>query len=292
MNRRNAEFLILGAGGQLGTEWVRYLRKHGLTFKAFTSKELDITDADEVKKKLQAQKPGVIINCAAYTKVDQAEDEPQKALEVNVKALNELSVASNQLDALLIHYSTDYVFPGRAKDKIKLPNGYPEDFQPDPINTYGKTKWEGEQVIRRLCPNHLILRVSWLCGASGNNFIKTMIRLCSERDEIAVVNDQWGSPTYTHNVVENTMALIKNDKSGTWHITSSGLITWYELTCEIVRMMGYQTKVHPVSSEEYPTKAVRPRFSKLDTTKLSGVAGSHIIGWKEGLKNLIDELTK
>ena len=290
MNRDKTKFFILGAGGQLGTEWVRFLRKNGYPFDAFSSRELDITDFQSLREKLNVSKPTVIINCAAYTKVDQAEDEPDKAYRINAGALKNLCELADQSGILFVHYSTDYVFPGLREDQKKQPDGYPEDFPADPINTYGRTKWQGEQFIRDLSPQHILIRVSWLCGASGNNFVKTMMRLCKDRNEISVVNDQWGSPTFTFNVVENTMALIENNCNGTYHITSKGLITWYDLTCEIVKRMKYPTRVIPILSKDYPTKAVRPYFSKLNTFKLSKVHGNKLIDWKDGLKELIDEL--
>lgn len=286
------KIMLLGASGQLGSEWARYLQKTNINYTAYSHKDLDITNSDKLRDVIEVEAPDVIINCAAYTKVDQAEDEPELARKINAQPLTTLCEVSKENDILLVHYSTDYVFPGLAEDRIKYPGGYPEDHPVDPINTYGKTKLEGENIIRSNHTKHLIIRVSWLCGSHGHNFVKTMIRLGAEREKLRIVNDQFGSPSFAKNVVENSIELVNGGYTGTFNITSKGTLTWYDLTCEIFRLMGYKTQVHPISSEEFPTKAVRPHFSKLDTTKLEKIPGSHLISWKDGLKEFVNELNK
>lgn len=285
-------YLITGARGQLGSEWVRVLKKRDITYYAFGSKELDITDSDKIERLLSELNPDVIVNTAAYTKVDMAEDEPELANQINGKAVETLAVLANKYKSKLIHYSTDYVFPGNIEDKDKFPGGYPEDFQTNPINAYGISKLLGENAIKNKMTDYLIIRISWLCGFFGNNFIKTMMRLGKEKNELRVVNDQFGSPTYTKNVVLNTLTLIHEKQAGIFHLTSNGLLTWFDLTKEIMNQLNYKTKIIPVSSEEYPTKAKRPQFSKLSTRKIDNVAGINLIDWKTGLVGLLNEIEK
>ncbi|MDZ7683224.1 MAG: NAD(P)-dependent oxidoreductase [Fodinibius sp.] len=157
--------------------------------------------------------------------------------------------------------------PGRKADREAYPDGYPEDAPADPINTYGRTKWEGEQAIRSATDDYLILRLSWVCGQFGGNFVKTMLKLGRERDDLQVVNDQWGSPTFAENVVQNTLALLQADRKGTFNITSGGLITWYDLARAIFELSDIDVAVEAVDSDAFPTKADRPFFSKLGTEK-------------------------
>src|SRR5699024_3199903 len=283
------KWMLLGAGGQLGREW-QQLVDDEIDLKPYGSTQLDITHLDEVKKEIFAQQPSVIINCAAYTKVDKAEDQRKKAHVINAKAVKNLARLCQRKDIKLVHFSTDYVVAGEVKDQQYFPDGYPETHTTDPVNWYGQTKWEGEQAIRKSNCRHLIIRVSWLCGASGNNFVKTMLRLAENHKQLKVVDDQYGSPAFTHNVVQNTRKLIEEDRQGTYHLTSDGLISWADFAEAIFRIAGKGVKVNKVPSEEYPTRAPRPRFSKLNTEKLSKVDGSHIIQWKQGLRQLLEQL--
>ena len=283
-------YLITGAGGQLGSEWVRELESRDVTYHAFGSKEWDITDQAKTEAIIADIKPDVIINTAAYTKVDLAEEEPDQAHKINGEAVEILANLAKKYGSRLVHYSTDYVFPGLISDKLKMPDGYPEDYKTEPINVYGQSKLEGEIAIQQIMSDYLIIRVAWLCGYYGHNFIKTMIKLGKEKDELRVVNDQYGCPTYTANVVHNTLALIHANRYGIFHQTSKGVITWYDLADEIMNQMGYDTNVVSVSSEEYPTKAKRPHFSKLNTDKIESVPGVQIIDWKTGLVQLLAEL--
>lgn len=284
--------LLLGGSGQLGAEWKKFLKQQHfpIEYIAPASSEVDITNKQQLRDAFQKHDFDVIINCAAYTKVDQAEDEHDKAGEVNVKAVASLAELCMEHDTKLVHYSTDYVFPGRIEDKQKLPSGYPESYPADPVNTYGQTKWEGEEAIRLSGCRHLIIRVSWLCGQYGSNFVKTMLRLADKKPLLDIVSDQWGSPTFTQNTVENSLALVEDEAEGTYHLTSNGLITWADFAEEIFRLSGSQVKVNRIASDEFPTKARRPYFSKLDTKKISHVSGIELKDWKVGLKRLINEL--
>ena len=286
------KILLLGASGQLGQEWQLRLdrRSEDYIILPYTSTQLDITHYREVSDELRDRKPNVVINCAAYTNVDGAEENRQLAQKVNVEAVLYLAELSKELEFKLIHYSTDYVFPGDQLDRQEFPNGYPETHRADPINWYGKTKWEGEQAVRNTTGNHLIIRLSWLCGQFGQNFVKTMLKLGRERDKIEVVNDQFGSPTFSENVVTNCLNLLGSGSTGTFHVTSKGIITWYDFARSIFTKSGIDVNLIPVSSEAFPTKAKRPHFSKLDTEKLEVVSGSEIIDWEEGLQVLLAQL--
>jgi len=285
------KILLTGATGQLGQEWQQAVKgDEEINLWPYSSAQLDITDKEKLLTELQSRRPDVVINCAAYTDVDGAEEHRQLAQKVNTEAAEYLAKFSAKLGFKLVHYSTDYVFPGKEKHRDKFPRGYPEDYPADPINWYGKTKWEGEQAIRNNTANHLILRLSWLCGQFRGNFVKTMLRLGRDRDQLQVVADQWGSPTFTSNVVDNTLRLLEAEKNGTYHVTSRGLITWYDFAKAIFEKSGIKVKVEPVSSEAFPTKAERPCFSKMSTKKLESVAGSKIIDWREGLEELLNQL--
>ncbi|GAB5408509.1 MAG: hypothetical protein BalsKO_08740 [Balneolaceae bacterium] len=218
------KLLITGAGGQLGKEWVHFCKQRAIRYESFDSKFLDITNSDLVKNTCERVKPDVLINCAAYTNVDQAEEEPEISKSINAVALRNISSICKEQRIKLIHYSTDYIFSGVKEDQEKMPDGYPEDFETNPINVYGVTKREGElEVIKSDC-KFLILRVSWLCGTFGNNFVKTMIRLGTERKELNVVNDQFGSPTFADQVVEQSFELITQKKEGIFHLGSEGIV--------------------------------------------------------------------
>ncbi len=287
------ELILFGASGQLGREWQQVLVKeefNQFSVSAYDSNQLDLTDKNKLAEVLEEENPDVVVNCAAYTKVDESEKHIKQAEAVNVQAVAELAKLSDELGFKLLHYSTDYIFPGSIEDKERFSNGYSEDHPADPINKYGETKWRGEQAIRDNTDNYLILRISWLCGQYGSNFVKTMLKLGKERSTLQVVNDQWGSPTFTVNAVENCINLLNKDIKGTYHLTSKGLITWYEFARAIFEKAGVEVRVEPVSSNQFETTAKRPHYSKLCTDKIEAVPGSNVINWKQGLDNLLSQL--
>jgi len=284
------KFLITGAGGQLGREWCETLRLKNLDFTACDSTELDITDADRIRTVIKSVNPDVIINCAAYTDVEGAEDHPDKAFQVNRDAVRHLADECRKSDLLLVHFSTDYVFPGRSADMKHFPDGYPEEAETGPINLYGKSKLEGEIAIRESGADHLIIRVSWLCGKYGGNFVKTMLRLSEERENLKVVHDQYGSPTFVESLIPATHYLIDAEKRGTYHYTSKGIITWHEFATAIFEISDRKVAIQPVQSEEFNFKAERPAFSKLSTKKIESLNSELTINWKTGLQNLLNQL--
>ena len=281
------KLLITGASGQLGREWVLFCEERAIPFEAFDSKSLDITSKELVRDICKSVKPDVFINCAAYTKVDIAEDEPELSEQINAEALVHISSICCEFGIKLVHYSTDYVFAGTKIDQKMMPSGYPEDYQTNPINVYGATKRNGEQAVKESGCEYLIFRVSWLCGRFGNNFVKTMIRLGTERDKLSIVNDQFGSPTFADQVVEQSFELLNQSKKGIYHLSSEGITTWYDFAKEIFRLKEIDVSINPVNSEAFKTKAKRPAFSKLSTKKISSVPNLDIIDWQKGLQKLI-----
>lgn len=286
------KIMLLGASGQLGREWQRFLngREGSESFHSYTSGMLDITDFEAVNRELVSRQPSVVINCAAFTDVDRAEKERDNARKVNALAVENLARLCTANSCKLIHYSTDYVFPGTLRDKERFADGYPVDHPADPVNRYGQTKWEGEEAVRRYCEDYLLIRTSWLCGQYGSNFVKSILKAARERNKLRVVNDQWGSPSFAENVVSNSHALFRAGKRGTYHITSTGLTTWYGIARAIIEKKGVETTLNAISSNEYKTGAKRPLFSKLDTRKTEAVPGVVLQDWQTGLNRLLDQL--
>jgi dTDP-4-dehydrorhamnose reductase len=253
------KIILLGSNGQLGKEFERYLIENtNVELHSFSHKELDIFDSQKLVNKFQEISPDVVINCAAYTKVDQAEKEQTLAYQVNAIGAKNVSFASFKVNAKVIYFSTDYVFDGLKSAP------YNEFDKPNPISVYGKSKLLGETYTKEHNPNHLILRISWLYGINGSNFVKTIIRLAKEKGELRVVNDQVGTPTYTLDVVRQTWKLIQEDSIGLYNAANIGQATWFEFAKRIIEKLKLNAKVVPIKTEEFPTLAKRPKFSVLD----------------------------
>lgn len=285
------KILITGAGGQLGREWVDFLSDTDHDLLALSSSDLDITKSDVIHTLFSEENPDLLINCAAYTQVDDAEDNPEDAYSVNEIGVQNLAHACKRHHVYLVHFSTDYVFAGNKADQKKLPNGYDEEFPPSPQNVYGKSKRGGEQAIEKFADQWMIIRVSWLCGKHGHNFIKTILRLSKEKSELRVVDDQTGAPTFCFDVVEKTMKLIEMDQTGYFHISSDGATTWYGVAEELIRLTGSETKLKAVSSSEYEMKAERPAYSLLNTHKIEEL-GLKPLDWKKGMETMLSELNE
>lgn len=282
------KIILLGAGGQLGREWQHQLKNENqIKLIACTPSQLDITDFEKVSTVIESERPDIIINCAAYTKVDLAEKELEKATLINATAVKNIAALCKKNRIKLIHYSTDYVFAGKKEDQKKFPQGYPEDHPADPVNRYGQSKWLGEQAVRESGCEHLIIRLSWLCGTYGNNFVTTMLKLAKKNERLTVVDDQLASPTFTHEVVPKTWQLIQLQKSGTYHITSLGIISWADFARAIFKISGYKIDVQPISTLQLKRYAKRPSFSKLSTAKIEELPEISILNWKEGLKKMM-----
>lgn len=278
-----ANILITGANGQLGTELRN--RSFSLLDDVFYTdvEELDITSMKAICAFIETHEIDTIINCAAYTAVEQAEEEEEKATRLNRDAVENLAKAAQKLDCLLIHISTDYVFDGMGD------RPYTEKDVTNPQGVYGKTKLEGEQAIKRSGCMYIIIRTAWLYSAYGKNFVKTIARLAEERDELNVVNDQWGTPTYAGDLAEAIIKMMEQEDlpewEGIYHFTNEGACTWYDFAKEIVALSGQDCKVNPVTTDEYPTRVKRPAYSILDKTKIKDTFELEIRDWKEALKS-------
>lgn len=281
--------LVTGANGQLGTDLCRVLPKTDIA--PLTHADLEITDINSVKAAFANCQPDVIINTAAYVRVDDCETEQDKAFRINAIGARNVAVAAQELGAKLVHISTDYVFGGEPEQRT-IP--YTEFDTPIPISTYGKSKLAGEGFVRHLCHRHFIVRSSGLFGVAGSsgkggNFVETMLRLAKERNELKVVNDQVFSPTYTKDLAAKIAQLISTECYGIFHITNSGACSWYEFTKEILRLAGLKTPVVPITSAEFPQKARRPNFSVLDNYHLRLLGMDDMRPWQEALKDYMVE---
>jgi dTDP-4-dehydrorhamnose reductase len=281
--------LITGANGQLGTDLLPALG--GLEVIPLAHADLEITDISSVKAVFRKNKPDVIINTAAYVRVDDCEDNPDKAFQVNALGARNVAVAAQELGAKLVHISTDYVFGG-GNGSINTP--YTEFDEPAPLNVYGKSKLAGEDFVQHLCLKYFIIRGSGLFGVAGSsgkggNFVETMLRLGKERPEIRVVNDQIFSPTYTKDLARKIVQLISTDYYGIFHIVGSGSCSWHEFASEIIKLAGLKTRVIPITSDQYPQKAKRPHFSVLDNYHLKLLGMNDLPIWQEALAGYLIE---
>lgn len=255
--------VVLGAGGLLGGALGEAFALHDFDYHPLTRAELDITDEAACRRVIGQIKPDVVINCAAYTKVDQAEEEEELAGLINGRGAGYAASAAAEVGARIIYFSTDFVFDGR------LDRPYTEDDPPAPISAYGRTKWAGETATRQANPEHTILRTSWLYGPHGPNFIETIIRLALDRDELTVVDDQIGSPTYALDLAAVIPLLCHFQLTGTFHLTNSGQTSWFGLAEEALRLEGLKVKLRPISSDQLGRPAARPAYSVLDCGRLA-----------------------
>lgn len=281
--------LVTGANGQLGNE-IRILAKEDKTniFHFTDVAELDICNEEQVEKFVADHSIDLIINCAAYTAVDKAEDNPEACEMLNATAPLYLANAARKHNASLIHVSTDYVFDGRAY----IP--YTEDMECTPASVYGKTKRQGEENILSTGCKAIIIRTAWLYSEFGNNFVKTMLRLGSEREKLTVIFDQTGTPTYALDLARAIMHIAGGTfTEGIYHYTNEGVCSWYDFTKEILRQSGISTcQVAPIHTSEYPAKAQRPFYSVLDKTKIKETFGISIPHWTEALAECLANMNK
>ena len=288
MNR----ILVTGANGQLGNEMRRLAGgKNGKDCYIFTDiAEFDITDLDAVRRYVADEKISVVVNCAAYTNVDKAEEDEGTADRINRLAVENLAVVCKETNATLIHVSTDYVFGGNRN----LP--YREDEPTDPLGAYGRTKLAGEQAVEQSGCRYLIFRTAWLYSAFGNNFVKTIQRLTVEREQLNVVFDQVGTPTYAADLATLIVHAIETGKyrqhQGIYHFSNEGVCSWYDFAKEIVALSGNTCDIRPCHSDEFPGKVKRPAFSVLDKTKVKRDFDCTIPYWKDSLVKCINELKR
>ena len=292
--RRTKKYLVTGVNGQLGYDIVNELNERGeYDVLAIDKDEMDITDRDQVMKIVKAYKPDVIFHCAAWTAVDKAEELVEACEKVNTLGTKNISEASIEVGAKLVYMSTDYVFDGN-KD---LSETYTEEDIPNPQSVYGRTKYEGEEEVRKN-PNHFITRISWVFGVNGNNFIKTMLKLSNKYESLNVVNDQIGSPTYTVDLAKLLVEMAETDKYGTYHVNNEGYCSWAEFAKYIMESNGKSTVINPVTTEEYyegkdmSKIAYRPRNSKLDKSKLEEAGFKRLPSWQDATDRYCKQLTK
>lgn len=249
--------LVTGANGQLGNDVVRELQKHNIECLGATRQYFDIIDFKATKDFIFNYLPDVVIHCAAYTAVDKAEDEPELCYKVNVSATKNIAEICKKIDAKMLYISTDYVFDGTKEGFYEI------DDKPNPMNVYGETKLLGEEAVQKILDKYFIVRISWVFGEHGNNFVKTMLRLGAEKKELNVVADQYGSPTYTVDLAPLLVEMIKTEKYGIYHATNEDVCNWAEFAEMIFKIAEMDVKVSRIMTSEYPTKAKRPLNSKL-----------------------------
>ena len=275
--------LVTGVNGQLGHDIVEECQKRNIEAIGVDVKEMDITDAHKVNEVITETKPDAIIHCAAWTAVDKAEDEVEQCRKVNRDGTKHIVDVCEKLDLPLMYFSTDYVFDGQGEEP------WHEYDERHPLNVYGKTKYEGELEVERL-KKHFIIRISWVFGINGGNFIKTMLRLGKERKEVSVVNDQIGSPTYTYDLARLCVDMIQTKEYGTYHATNEGICSWYEFACEIFKQAKMDVIVHPVDSTQFPTRAIRPKNSRMNKTELDKHGFTRLPSWQDALERYLDTL--
>jgi dTDP-4-dehydrorhamnose reductase len=278
------KFIVTGVKGQLGFDVVRELKSRGYRdVLGIDIDDLDITNSNEVTTFFKKNNPDVIIHCAAYTAVDKAEDNKELCYQVNVDGTRLLVEQAQKYNSKFVYISTDYVFDGKKKD------GYEVDDIPNPQSIYGYSKYLGELETRKY-EKHFIVRISWVFGKNGFNFVKTMLRVGKEKNELSVVNDQFGSPTYTLDLSKLLVDLVQTEKYGTYHGSNEGICTWYEFACEIFKLAKITTTVHPVSTNEFPTKAVRPKNSTMSKISLDQNGFHRLPHWKDALFRYLIEI--
>lgn len=281
--------LVTGVKGQLGFDVVNELEKRGHTAVGVDIAEMDITDAQKVNSVITEVNPDAVVHCAAWTAVDAAEDGANipKVREINAGGTRNIAEVCKKLGCKMVYISTDYVFDGQGT----------KPWEPDckdykPLNVYGQTKLEGELAVAQLLEKYFIVRIAWVFGVNGKNFIKTMLNVGKTHDTVRVVNDQVGTPTYTYDLARLLVDMVESDKYGYYHATNEGgYISWYDFTCEIYRQAGYSTKVIPVTTAEYGlSKAARPFNSRLDKSKLVEYGFRPLPTWQDALSRYLKEI--
>lgn len=276
--------LVTGVKGQLGYDVMAELAKRNIEAIGVDIDEMDITDKISVEKVIGEAAPDVVVHCAAYTAVDAAEDNEALCRRVNAGGTRNIAEVCKKLDCKMVYISTDYVFDGQGT------RPWEPDDERHPLNVYGQTKYEGELAVQENLSKYFIVRIAWVFGKNGKNFVKTMLKLAETHDKLTVVNDQFGSPTYTYDLARLLVDMIQTDKYGIYHATNEGICTWYEFTCEIFRQAGVKIEVTPVPASEYPAKAKRPENSRLDKSKLTENGFERLPSWQDALGRYLKEI--
>lgn len=274
------KLLVTGFKGQLGYDIVNECQKRNIEAIGVDIDEMDITNPKQVDEVIHNSKVDVVIHCAAWTAVDKAEDEAELCRKVNRDGTENIANVCKELDIPMMYFSTDYVFNGLGEEP------WNEYDHREPLNVYGQTKYEGELIVEKL-PKHFIIRISWVFGLNGNNFIKTMLRLGKERGTVSVVNDQIGSPTYTYDLARLCVDMIQTQEYGTYHATNEGICSWYEFACEIFKQADIDIKVTPVDSNAFPAKAKRPSNSRMNKDELDRHGFNRLPTWQDALNRYL-----
>lgn len=278
------KILVTGVKGQLGYDVVNEAESRNITAVGVDIEEMDITNAEQVESVIKEGNYDAVVHCAAWTAVDKAEECVDACRKVNALGSENIAKVCEELDIPMMYFSTDYVFDGKGETPW---NEYDERH---PLNIYGQTKYEGELAVEKL-KKHFIVRIAWVFGKNGNNFIKTMLRLGKERGAVSVVNDQIGSPTYTYDLAKLVVDMIQTDKYGTYHATNEGLCSWYEFACEIFKQAGMNdVEVTPVDSNAFPVKATRPKNSRMNKTELDKNGFNRLPSWQDALNRYLKEI--
>ena len=275
--------LITGVSGQLGYDAASVLQRQGKDFLGVSSKELDITDRDAVLHALSQYRPDAVLHCAAYTKVDRAEDEAKLCMRVNAEGTRNVALACRACGAKMVYISTDYVFPGTGTTPWEI------DDPTGPLNVYGRSKLAGEQAVRELLERYFIVRTSWVIGEHGNNFVKTMLRLAETHNRLRVVADQIGSSTFTMDLAPLLCEMLETEKYGVYHATNEGFCSWAELAETVFRLSGKAVAVEHVSTEEYGAKALRPKNSRLCKRSLDAAGFARLPDWEDSLARMLEK---
>lgn len=278
------KILVTGVKGQLGYDICRILTERGIENRGVDIEDFDVTDEAAVNNYIKDYAPTAVIHCSAFTAVDRAEDEIELCTRVNADGTRNIAKAAEAIGAKLMYISTDYVFPGTGEQF------YEPDDSTGPLSVYGKTKLLGEEAVRSTTNRHFIVRISWVFGINGNNFIKTMLRLSETKTDLNVVCDQIGSPTYTYDLSHLLCDMIVTERYGTYHATNEGVCSWAEFAAEIMQAAGKSTVIHPIPTSEYPTRASRPLNSRMSKDKLEENGFSRLPHWKDALKRYLKEL--
>ena len=277
--------LVTGVKGQLGFDVVNELEKRGHVAVGTDVHNMDITDKAQVETVIKEANPDAVIHCAAYTAVDLAEDNIDLCRRINADGTRNIAEVCKELDIKMIYISTDYVFDGEGT------HFWQPDDERSPLNVYGQTKYEGELAVETILEKYYIVRIAWVFGVNGKNFIKTMLNLGKTRDHLTVVNDQIGSPTYTYDLAKLLVDMVETDKYGRYHATNEGLCSWYDFACEIFKQAGYNhVTVSPVSASEYPAKAKRPSNSRMCKDKLTENGFEKLPTWQDALARYLKEI--
>lgn len=277
------KLLVTGVKGQLGYDVVKEAKKRNITAVGVDIEEMDITDKAQVESVIHSGNYDAVVHCAAWTAVDKAEDMVEACRKVNKTGTEHIAQVCEVLDIPMMYFSTDYVFDGQGTTPWK------EYDERHPLNVYGQTKYEGELAVERL-KKHFIIRIAWVFGKNGNNFIQTMLRLGKERGAVSVVNDQIGSPTYTYDLARLVVDMIQSDAYGTYHATNEGICSWYEFACEIFKQANMDVKVTPVGSDEFPAKAKRPSNSRMCKDELDRHGFDRLPSWQDALSRYLKEI--